>query len=137
MLWEAEVGMFQDLPKSIVSALTKLAYDSGVEVDYEIQSRYHEWQHQEREKLRGKVIHVPQFMLGTEISPMEQLRRDIAPTGLKTFCDLFKVPRMTIRRYETGETRSMPVSLAAALSEIEYPHTRALTERQNEWLRSQ
>jgi transcriptional regulator with XRE-family HTH domain len=136
-----ESGLYTQVSDAQILAMGKECYERGVDAASELsanygvsklQDAYLNWQKSERLENADRINQVQPLHWSKEAGPFKTWREQISPS-LSGFAKLLKVPGITVERYETGSTRSMPAAIETALREIQFPWVREMIETQTAW----
>ena len=138
-----ESGQFPDISEYMIESLARELEDKGIngketlKEEYgqaNLQDAYHQWQSTERMQNAHLFYGVrpTEGSLMPSLSPFHVFVKNTTGT-LQGFCKALKVPSSTVKRYEVGATKSMPLILNQALSEVRYPYINQLEDLQRTW----
>lgn len=138
----AESGQYQDLSDSLIVALGKECVEKHVDAgsvlfeEYQsmkLQDAYHAWQSSERvqQAHRFQRPFLGQYV-DEDVSPFQSFIMETAPST-QGFCKLLKLHSGTVIRYASGKTKTMPLSITEALTQVQYPYLAELVAEQEKW----
>lgn len=137
-----EAGLYPDISDRQNMELARLCHEKGIDARAELlehyghtglNTSYKAWQSAERNRLSKGRLPEPRW---SERGPFRAFVEDTAKT-VDRFCKMLKVPPATVTRYLEGQTATMPLAIASALSDVDYLHTKRLTEYQDKWVELQ
>lgn len=139
-LVQIETGQFADLSEKMVILLGQACQAKGLSAgsilrsEYNaetLQSAYHNWQSQERQK-NAELFSIRPPEGTTDLSPFHFFIKETTGSA-QGFSKKLKVPSAAVTRYAAGITLTMPKSINDALRQVKYPYLQTLISMQDEW----
>lgn len=138
LLLKASQGRVQSITGTISQALWSEWKAKGIDQDLfdeeygttDLDVAFQHWRSEDRKRRRGTVpVAVPNMPY---LSPFMRLVTAIG--SLSKTAKMLAVPDLPVSQYASGRQTVMPKSIATALGELEYPHTKDLDRAQRVWL---